>query len=141
MPHKDKEQRRAYSKIYRETHREQIVAYRKAYQKADREQIEAQKAGRRVTREQITAAKRASTLRKYGLTPEMYNTLLDLQEHCCRLCGSPDFTYGSALAVDHCHRTGKVRKLLCNVCNRGLGCFRDDPELLERAALYLKLHM
>ena len=50
----------------------------------------------------------------------------------CVICGVED-----ALVVDHDHITGKVRGMLCNHCNRGLGHFRDDPMLLEFAAQYL----
>ena len=50
----------------------------------------------------------------------------------CVICGIED-----ALVVDHDHVTGKVRGMLCNHCNRGLGHFRDDPILLEFAAQYL----
>ena len=52
--------------------------------------------------------------------------------HECVICGADE-----KLVVDHDHRTGKVRGMLCNHCNRGLGHFRDDPLLLEFAAQYL----
>ena len=52
--------------------------------------------------------------------------------HECVICGSQE-----PLVVDHDHVSGKVRGMLCNHCNRGLGHFRDDPMLLEFAAQYL----
>jgi hypothetical protein len=50
----------------------------------------------------------------------------------CVICGSEE-----DLVVDHCHKTNTIRGMLCNHCNRGLGHFRDDPELLEFARIYL----
>ncbi len=50
----------------------------------------------------------------------------------CVICGSTE-----ELVVDHCHKTNTIRGMLCNHCNRGLGHFRDDPELLEFARIYL----
>jgi len=52
--------------------------------------------------------------------------------HECVICGS-----NAPLVVDHDHHSGKIRGMLCNHCNRGLGHFRDDPTLLEFAAQYL----
>jgi hypothetical protein len=52
--------------------------------------------------------------------------------HECVICGSNE-----KLVVDHDHKTGQIRGMLCNHCNRGLGHFRDDPLLLEFAAVYL----
>ena len=51
----------------------------------------------------------------------------------CIICGAE-----GKLVVDHCHKTGRIRGMLCNHCNRGLGHFRDDPTLLEFAAEYLR---
>lgn len=50
----------------------------------------------------------------------------------CVICGSTE-----KLVVDHCHTTNQVRGMLCNHCNRGLGHFRDNPQLLEFARIYL----
>ena len=50
----------------------------------------------------------------------------------CVICGSSE-----KLVVDHCHTTNQIRGMLCNHCNRGLGHFRDNPELLEFARIYL----
>ena len=50
----------------------------------------------------------------------------------CVICGSNE-----KLVVDHCHNTNIIRGMLCNHCNRGLGHFRDNPDLLEFARIYL----
>ncbi len=80
--------------------------------------------------------------RKYGLTKEEYNELLKKQKSVCAICGKVDnrIMKGTVvkLNVDHCHKTGKVRGLLCNRCNSGLGLLKDDINLLNKAILYLK---
>ena len=50
----------------------------------------------------------------------------------CTICGSY-----AGLVVDHDHKTNKIRGMLCNRCNQGLGQFKDDPMLLEMARIYL----
>lgn len=59
------------------------------------------------------------------------------QGGACKICGEP-CTSGRSLAVDHCHKTGRVRGLLCGQCNNGLGRFRDRPDLLLAAIAYLE---
>jgi hypothetical protein len=61
------------------------------------------------------------------------------QNNKCYICGSgPDKNH--SLYVDHDHKTGKVRKLLCNNCNNGIVKLKDDVELLQKAVNYLKEH-
>lgn len=72
----------------------------------------------------------------YGITLDQYNELLKLQNFGCAICGIHHEV--KQLFVDHCHKTNKVRGLLCNFCNTGLGNFQDDPKLLETAIDYLK---
>lgn len=89
-----------------------------------------------------TAAVRArkSKLKlSYGLTPEEYNDMLIKQGYTCAICHTTTPTgKWKVFAVDHCHITNKVRGLLCNECNRGMGLLKDNAELLRAAALYLE---
>lgn len=78
---------------------------------------------------------------KYGLSKVDYFALLRTQEHKCKICRRDEVdSVHNTLYVDHCHATGKVRALLCDKCNTGLGHFQDSPELLAIAKLYLEEH-
>lgn len=79
-----------------------------------------------------------SRYKQYNLTEEDYNLLYSLQEGKCKICGISQFKLKTKLAVDHCHKTGKVRGLLCTKCNLGLGYFNDNYLILEKATEYLK---
>lgn len=72
----------------------------------------------------------------YGITIEDYERILQKQNGVCAICKCPD-EYRDVLSVDHCHKTGEVRGLLCNLCNTGLGRFEDNPALLASALKYL----
>jgi hypothetical protein len=74
--------------------------------------------------------------RKYGLSVDSYQAMLESQNHVCKICHKSS-RGGKALSVDHCHDTGRVRGLLCTKCNTGLGQFCDDPVLIKRALEYL----
>lgn len=74
--------------------------------------------------------------RKYGITPEEYESMLDSQGGCCAICGRAPKS-GRRLAVDHDHISGAVRGLLCTACNVGIGLLGDNHQSVSGAASYL----
>lgn len=80
-----------------------------------------------------------SNIHKYGLTKQSYHAMMDAQHQRCAICGD-GATPARNFSVDHDHESGKVRALLCNRCNTGLGQFRDSPDLLRKAIVYLDAH-
>lgn len=80
--------------------------------------------------------------RTYGLSDEEYRELFIQHDHRCAICGEEGFRMNSrqknTLCVDHCHKTNKVRGLLCNNCNRALGLLQDDKQRLQSAIEYLE---
>ena len=85
------------------------------------------------------SSEKNSRCKKYGITPRIYNELFDKQDGCCAICGVHQSELPYTLCIDHDHITGKVRGLLCNNCNTGIGRFKDREELLEKALNYLRL--
>lgn len=70
----------------------------------------------------------------YGVTREEYNTLKIKFNNTCGICKKkPKYN----LAIDHCHKTGKIRGLLCRKCNSAIGFLNDDPNLVKAALEYL----
>lgn len=82
------------------------------------------------------AKERRDTLSKYGIDLKEFRRLLDVQAGGCAICRN--LNGKRRLAVDHCHKTGKVRGLLCTRCNVGLGAFLDSIDKLKRAIAYLR---
>lgn len=95
---------------------------------------------RRTTRDPQVSRNQAYRTR-YGITLDDYDEMYAEQGGVCAICGTD--TPGSRFKhfhVDHDHDTDKVRQLLCEACNTGLGKFRDNPLLLRLAASYLEKH-
>ena len=159
MPHKDQKFRKVYLHRYYRTNRTQVLAsqkardamkdpeakraYRRAYYHANRERLlQAQRErgrrnyranpGRYAKRQRVNALKA-----KFGLTPAAYAEMLAQQGGGCAICGKPQDQEKKRFPVDHCHKTGQVRGILCGNCNRALGLLQDNPSLLVRATSYL----
>lgn len=82
--------------------------------------------------------RRNRTLRaKYNITLEEWEVLFNSQSRCCAICKSPT-TGVAGWHTDHCHKTGKIRGILCNNCNHGLGNFNDSVVLFYGAIKYLE---
>ena len=128
-----REERQEYQRRYSAEHREEVAARHEKYRAAHLEQY---RKYRRTAYAKCPKTMRAWHLKKqYNLTLEDYDLMLTGQAGACAVCGNLD---KNTLHVDHDHITGKMRWLLCSGCNRGLGGFRDDPDLLRRAAAMLE---
>ena len=128
----NRDARRRVQKAYADSHKEEAALRQKAWVEANREHHiayhKAYHAGK--------SPRRHNYLKKrYGITQEDYDLMLENQSHGCKICGAPRGR--SRLSVDHCHTTGKVRGLLCSPCNSGLGYFKDNPAVLASAIKYL----
>lgn len=93
---------------------------------------------------QAATYRRSDLMRTFGLTVEQYQVMHDAQGGKCAICGEAETAERGGktkwLAVDHDHKDGRVRELLCAACNVGLGNFADDPARLRAAAAYLERH-
>jgi hypothetical protein len=102
-----------------------LAEYKRSYHQKNPEQYQ----------KHIEISRNSRLKRVFGITQDEYECLLKSQEGVCAICKlGPN---GIRLAVDHNHKTGQVRGLLCITCNTGIGMFKDDPDLLHRGIFYL----
>lgn len=126
MPYKDKEAGKAYDVQYRLKNKEKIKERQRKWYSENRVRV-------------INSVIANRDKRWYGISSEDYNYTLSVQNFCCAICGRDHMDIrGRRLCVDHDHETGKFRGLLCDLCNKGLGQFRDNIEVLEKAIEYLR---
>jgi phage terminase large subunit-like protein len=72
--------------------------------------------------------------RNYGISLDSFEKMIEACSNRCQICGDP---FKSRPPIDHDHKTGVARGLLCRRCNAGIGMFLDNPELLKSAIKYL----
>ena len=118
---KNKEKKINYTKNYYKSHKEEKVLWAKEYRKRKPE---------------VTLKTMLKT--NYNLTVDQYNYLLLSQNNCCKICDLylDKSTKSKTPHVDHCHKTGKVRGILCHQCNLNLGRIEKEG-FLEKALVYL----
>ncbi len=75
---------------------------------------------------------------RFNITLDDYDGILKEQNYCCYICNAHQSIFSRKLVVDHCHKTGKVRGLLCSSCNQGIGHFKDNIDSLKKAVEYLE---
>jgi hypothetical protein len=117
---------------YYAANREKIIADQKARDAANPEA--------RRARDKKRAPKKmlADNARRYGLTVEQYHQMLENQRGLCAICLEPPTSgRGKKLYIDHDHKTGKVRGLLCHHCNMILGYAKDSSVRLTECINYL----
>lgn len=122
---------RTKAKAHDPKHQQAVSTYRKLKRRTDPE----------FRAKEILNNRSAKLKKAYGLTLDEFERMKTAQSGLCAICQQPPSRIRldriGELAVDHDHKTGKVRGLLCHYCNSGLGQFRDSPELLTRAIAYL----
>ena len=82
-------------------------------------------------------------MHRYGITIEERDTIFESQNQRCAICHQAGLEWGNSIsgwALDHNHRTGRIRGVLCGHCNTGIGHLRDDTTTLASAIAYLEFH-
>jgi hypothetical protein len=104
----------------------------------ERNQKEKVKENRKAYDEKRKLSQRDSRLKKnFGISLMDYNKILEVQNSKCAICGKTVIENGKSLAVDHDHKTNKIRGLLCNNCNVCIGFLQDTPDIGKKIANYL----
>lgn len=126
-----------YNRAYYLAHRDHIISHVRTWQEEHPELTASYKAKTRdrlrSDPEYYAMEKTMSVLSRHGLSRAEFDAMVIAQSGLCSICGAQLIRP----CIDHCHAEGHIRGLLCGHCNTGLGMFKDDPVLLQRAIDYL----
>lgn len=150
----NKEKNKEYKNRYRNKNRERVLLLEKEarkrnkdyylkYKEKNKDKIkENYRLWLESNKEKIRGYQRKRQLKKlYSLTELEYEETLKQQQNQCAICLKPQITSKRRFAVDHCHKTGKNRGILCYKCNIGLGYFDDDVQKLQYAIYYINSYI
>lgn len=132
----DPEKFKDRSRKYQLANPEKVKERHQKWHKANRERMREWAHNYHVTHPTNNRAKRLK--HEYGISLKDYDDLLTAQGGVCAICGGDN--NGKNLHVDHDHKTGIVRGLLCNGCNSGIGNMKDDVNIVRKAVQYLEEH-
>lgn len=118
----NREEKRAYARAWYHNHMDRIRVYQYHYNHSEK--------GKQ-------ADKRGKLKKRYGLTRQGYESLCAAAGGCCAICRTENGNGTARLTVDHDHLTGRIRGLICGLCNSGLGFFREDQATMKAAIEYL----
>jgi hypothetical protein len=140
------------NKIYKANNRDIINAWERAERKRNPEKYRRYEENY-IKKHGKIKVRKMEVARIHGLTIDQYASLFEKQSHKCKICGLEETRKGKSgdiapLCVDHCHLCrdngylglNNVRALLCHECNKGLGGFKDNIDLLKSAIQYLEQH-
>ena len=140
-----REYRLAYSRNYRKEHPEVHRRGSKKYRENNLEKVResGRKYMQRIRKENPERVhindRRLSLKKNYNISIEEYENILQSQNGVCAICGKPETNKRGYFCVDHCHKSNKVRGLLCNKCNVALGLIDDDIEILKSMIKYVSI--
>lgn len=114
-------ERSEYNKKYRQEHKSELAEHYKKYRQTEHGKL---------------MCRKGDLKKSFGITLEQYDEMVENQNGLCAICGNININ-GHRLCVDHNHKTGKIRALLCNHCNHLLGCAKENVTVLQSAINYL----
>ena len=125
-----------YRKLNSKTYTQYQKEYHKRYQKENKTRLKQQR--QQYYQDNIkyykTVNKKNRLLREYGISLNKYHNMLQQQDCRCAICNKRN----KQLVIDHNHKTGKIKGLLCNKCNSGIGFLQDSVHIINKARIYLQ---
>lgn len=125
MPTLSREEKNAYQREWRKQNKDKYLSYREKEKSHPNYKI---------------WDRRSKLKIKYNISLEKYDEMFKEQNGKCACCGIDQSSLSKALAVDHCHNTGKVRKLLCSNCNLALGNSLENVDVLKNLISYIETY-